>query len=64
MSLTPINDLETRLRYSTKIKSYNIHELPLESIQSLNKTVEICATTKQMYNPNNIDILTVPPAGK
>ncbi|XP_076244983.1 uncharacterized protein Rsod [Calliopsis andreniformis] len=63
VSMTPINDLETRLRYSTKIKSYNIHELPIEPNQPLNKAAEICATTKNMYNPSNIDVLTAPPAG-
>ncbi|CAK9808868.1 Superoxide dismutase [Cu-Zn] B [Anthophora quadrimaculata] len=63
ISLTPIHDLETRLRYATKIKSYRIHELPPDPTKVLNETTEICKTTKEMYNPTNINIMSVPPAG-
>ncbi|XP_034178940.2 uncharacterized protein Rsod isoform X1 [Osmia lignaria lignaria] len=62
ISLVPV-DLETRLRYATKIKSYRIHELPPEPANSLSKTAEICQTTKKTYNPNNIDETTAPPPG-
>lgn len=64
VSLTPINDLKTRLRYATKIKSYSIHELPPDPIKISSTTAELCNTTKQIYNPNNIDMMTIPPAGK
>ena len=63
ISLVPVNNLETRLRYSTKIKSYRIHELPSEPIQILSKIDDICKTTRGIYNPSNIDIITTPPAG-
>lgn len=63
VSLAPINDLETRLRYATKVASYKIHELPPESEKSVGKTVEPCQTTNKIYNPLNIDEKTVPPAG-
>ncbi|XP_076765114.1 uncharacterized protein LOC143432228 [Xylocopa sonorina] len=63
ISLTPINDLETRLRYATKIKSYRIHELPPDPAEISNDTVKVCRTTKEIFNPNNINVTTVPPAG-
>ncbi|XP_012172349.1 uncharacterized protein LOC100643910 isoform X1 [Bombus terrestris] len=63
VSLTPINDLGTRLRYATKIKSYNIHELPPDPIKASNNFAKVCETTKKMYNPSNINIMDVPPAG-
>lgn len=62
ISLIPINDLETRLRYATKIQSYKIHELPPKITDT--QIAEVCKTTKNMYNPSNINITTVPPAGK
>lgn len=61
ISLIPINDLETRLRYATKIQSYKIHELPPKITDT--QIAEVCKTTKNMYNPSNINITTVPPAG-
>lgn len=64
VSLTPINDLGTRLRYATKIKSYNIHELPPDPIKASNNFAKVCETTKKMYNPSNINIMDIPPAGK
>lgn len=64
VSLTPVNNLETRLRYATKIKSYTIHELPPNPTKLSNATAEICNTTKEIYNPNNINVATTPPAGK
>ncbi|XP_031842214.1 uncharacterized protein Rsod isoform X2 [Nomia melanderi] len=63
VSLTPVNDLETRLRYATKIKSYKIHELPAETAKTVSDTTEICKTTGKIYNPGKIDEATVPPAG-
>lgn len=63
VSLTTINDLETRLRYATKVASYRIHELPPEPAKSVEITVDPCLTTKKLYNPLNIDEKTTPPAG-
>ncbi|XP_053977399.1 uncharacterized protein LOC128875655 isoform X1 [Hylaeus volcanicus] len=63
ISLTPVNNLETRLRYATKIQSYKIHELPPQTTVSLSNPDEVCKTTKNMYNPSNIDVINVPPAG-
>ncbi|XP_017889745.1 uncharacterized protein LOC108630767 [Ceratina calcarata] len=63
VSLTPINDLETRLRYATKIQSYSIHELPPDPIQISNNDAAVCETVKGIYNPNNVNITTAPPPG-
>lgn len=63
VSLTTINDLETRLRYATKVVSYRIHELPPEPARSVRITIDPCLTTKKLYNPLNIDEKTTPPAG-
>ncbi|KZC13221.1 hypothetical protein WN55_05919, partial [Dufourea novaeangliae] len=63
ISLTPVNDLETRLRYATKVESYKIHELPPETTKTQSNTAERCKTTGNVYNPSNIDETTVPPAG-
>ncbi|XP_047350470.1 uncharacterized protein LOC124949465 isoform X2 [Vespa velutina] len=62
ISLTPVN-LETRLRYATKVAYYRIHELPPEPAKFLEDIGEPCLTTKNMYNPTKIDEKTVPPAG-
>lgn len=61
ISLTTINDLETRLRYATKVSSYRIHELPPEPAKS-GIIVNPCLTTKKLFNPLNI-IEKTPPAG-
>ncbi|XP_043258035.1 uncharacterized protein LOC122400578 [Colletes gigas] len=63
ISLTPVNDLETRLRYATKIHSYKIHALPPKVTETLSNTDELCETTKDVYNPSNINVTIVPPAG-
>jgi hypothetical protein len=63
VSLSPVNDLETRLRYETKVASYRIHELPIEP-HNLMQTIEPCLTTKNIYNPLKINYKEVPPAGK
>ncbi|XP_076297419.1 DNA-directed RNA polymerase II subunit RPB2 isoform X3 [Lasioglossum baleicum] len=63
ISLTPVNDLETRLRYATKIKSYQIHELPAEATKAGSDSADVCNTTGKVYNPSHIDETTVPPAG-
>jgi len=63
ISLTTINDLETRLRYATKVASYKIHELHPEPAKSVGFTVDSCLTTKKMFNPLNIDEKIVPPPG-
>ncbi|KAJ8686259.1 hypothetical protein QAD02_022053, partial [Eretmocerus hayati] len=63
VSLIPVQDLETRLRYETKVAAYRIHELPKEPDQSSVETVEICSTTKSMYNPLGISEKETPPAG-
>lgn len=63
ISLNPVNDLETRLRYETKIAAYRIHELPEEPAKHLEEVDEPCTTTKKMYNPLNVDEKEVPPAG-
>lgn len=64
VSLTPINDLETRLRYETKIASYRIHELPKEPAKVLRDVGEPCLTTKSMYNPSLVDEKQTPPPGE
>ena len=64
VSLTPINDLETRLRYETKVASYRIHELPREPEKFLQDVGEPCLTTKNMYNPLNVQDKDIPPPGK
>ncbi|XP_025262110.1 uncharacterized protein LOC105249019 [Camponotus floridanus] len=63
ISLTTINDLETRLRYATKLASYRIHELPPEPAKSVGITIDTCLTTKNLFNPLNIVEKTTPPAG-
>lgn len=63
ISLTTINDLETRLRYATKLASYRIHELPPEPAKSVGVTVDPCLTTKNLFNPLNIVEKSTPPAG-
>ncbi|XP_012281553.1 uncharacterized protein LOC105700357 [Orussus abietinus] len=63
ISLTTNNDLETRLRYATKIAAYRIHELPEEPGRSLKQDKEPCTTTKRMYNPLNIEEKSSPPPG-
>ncbi|XP_043461697.1 uncharacterized protein LOC122498151 [Leptopilina heterotoma] len=63
ISLNPINDLETRLRYETRIAAYKIHELPEEPAKFVEPVGESCTTTKKMYNPINIDDNTLPPPG-
>ncbi|XP_008207466.1 uncharacterized protein LOC100124033 [Nasonia vitripennis] len=63
VSLSPINDLETRIRYETKVVSYSIHELPKEPEKLLQDTIEPCLTTKNLYDPLKINENTVPPAG-
>ncbi|KAL6264113.1 hypothetical protein P5V15_004191 [Pogonomyrmex californicus] len=63
ISLTTISDLETRLRYATKVASYRIHELPPESAKSVGISINPCLTTKKLFNPLNIDEKTTPPAG-
>ncbi|XP_058804660.1 uncharacterized protein LOC131671891 [Phymastichus coffea] len=63
VSLSPINDLETRLRYETKVTSYKIHELPKKPENFLQDTLEPCITTKDMYNPLKIEERDVPPPG-
>lgn len=62
ISLTTVN-LETRLRYATKLASYRIHELPPEAAKSVGITVDPCLTTKNLFNPLNIVETTTPPAG-
>lgn len=63
VSLSPINDIETILRYETHVTSYRIHELPREPDKFLQDTVEPCTTTKDMYNPLKTDEKDVPPPG-
>lgn len=63
ISLTTINDLETRLRYATKVASYRIHEVPPEPAKTVQDTIDSCLTTKKLYNPLNVNEKTVPPAG-
>lgn len=63
ISLVPVNDLATQLRYATKIAAYQIHELPEEQVKTLDQTGEPCTTTKKIYNPVNIDLTNTPPAG-
>ncbi|XP_043268911.1 uncharacterized protein Rsod isoform X2 [Venturia canescens] len=65
VTLNTINDLETRLRYATKIAAYRIHELPRDPFYFMhqNNSEEPCLTTKEMYNPSNIDLKTIPPPG-
>ncbi|XP_071566892.1 uncharacterized protein Rsod isoform X1 [Temnothorax nylanderi] len=63
ISLTTINDLETRLRYATKVASYRIHELPPEPAKYVGNIVDPCLTTKKLFNPLNIVEATTPPAG-
>ncbi|XP_024941705.1 uncharacterized protein LOC107268693 isoform X2 [Cephus cinctus] len=63
VSLVPVNNLETRLRYNTKIASYRIHELPQEPTRSRAQTGEPCLSTKNMYNPLKIDEKQAPPPG-
>ncbi|KAG7190089.1 hypothetical protein KM043_006224 [Ampulex compressa] len=63
VSLTTINDLETRLRYATKVAAYRIHELPPEPTKSVSFTIDPCTTTKSLYDPSKIDEKTVPPPG-
>lgn len=64
VSLSPINDLETRIRYETKVVSYRIHELPKEPEKLLQDTIEPCSTTKNLYDPLKTNEKDVPPAGK
>ncbi|XP_066586391.1 uncharacterized protein Rsod [Prorops nasuta] len=63
ISLSSVNDLETRLRYATKVAAYRIHELPQEPAKFLVNNGETCETTRNMYNPTNIDEKRTPPAG-
>ncbi|XP_011873780.1 PREDICTED: uncharacterized protein LOC105565305 [Vollenhovia emeryi] len=63
ISLTTINDLETRLRYATKVASYRIHELPPEPTKNVGNIIDPCLTTKKLFNPLNIVEKTTPPAG-
>ncbi|CAD6211954.1 GSCOCG00003917001-RA-CDS [Cotesia congregata] len=63
VSLSPINDLETRLRYETKTAAYKIHELPREPLVRTRNSEQECLSTKAMYNPSNVDDKTIPPAG-
>ncbi|XP_050455769.1 uncharacterized protein LOC126853760 [Cataglyphis hispanica] len=63
ISLTTINDLETRLRYATKLAFYRIHELPPEPAKTVGITIDSCLTTKKLFNPLNIIEKTTPPAG-
>lgn len=63
ISLMTINDLETRLRYATKVASYKIHELPPEPAKNVGNIVDPCLTTKKLFNPLNIVEKTTPPAG-
>ena len=62
ISVNPINDLETRLRYETKIAAYQIHELP-EASSKIQQLSESCTSTNKMYNPTNVDLVNGPPAG-
>lgn len=63
VSLTPINDLETRLRYETKTAAYKIHELPYQPLVFNDGVKSDCKSTKSMYNPSKIDEKNIPPAG-
>lgn len=63
MSLHPINDLETRLRYETKIAAYRIHELPRDPHDTNHKVGTECVSTKGLYNPRKLEEKTTPPAG-
>lgn len=63
VSLNAINDLETRLRYETKVTAYGIHELPIQLENPMDDGKANCLTTKSTYDPLNIDKSTVPPAG-
>ncbi|XP_034936914.1 uncharacterized protein Rsod [Chelonus insularis] len=63
VSLSPVNDLETRLRYETKVAAYKIHELPREPQNFNLESGAECQTTKNLYNPANIDEKTTPPSG-
>lgn len=62
ISLTTTNDLETRLRYATKVAFYQIHELPLEPAKHIGNVVDPCLTTKKLFNPLNI-VENIPPPG-
>lgn len=63
ISLTPIDDLEARLRYA-KVVSYKIHEVPPEPAKTIRDIIDPCLTTKKLYNPLNINEKNTPPAGK
>ncbi|XP_023244895.1 uncharacterized protein LOC106647898 [Copidosoma floridanum] len=64
VSLSAINDLETRLRYQTKVAYYRINELPQEPSKFLEDVVEPCSTTNNLYDPlKTNENGQVPPAG-
>lgn len=63
VSLNPINDLETRLRYETKVTAYRIHELPIELEKPMDDGKASCLTTKNTYNPLHVEETMVPPPG-
>ncbi|XP_015118809.1 uncharacterized protein LOC107042324 [Diachasma alloeum] len=63
VSLHPINDLETRLRYETKIAAYRIHDLPRDPRDTNHQVGTECLSTKGLYNPGKLDVNATPPAG-
>ncbi|XP_044006416.1 uncharacterized protein LOC122851330 isoform X2 [Aphidius gifuensis] len=63
VTLNPIDDLETRLRYETKTSAYKIHQLPRDPLDTSHKIGKSCSSTKEIFNPVNIDDKAVPPPG-
>ncbi|CAG9822020.1 unnamed protein product, partial [Phaedon cochleariae] len=60
---TARGDLETRIVYSSTVSNYKIHELPIKPAKSIGQNENACLTTKFVYNPQNIDLNSVPPNG-
>ncbi|XP_046613525.1 uncharacterized protein LOC124301932 isoform X1 [Neodiprion virginianus] len=63
VSLSPVNDLATRLRYATKIASYKIHNLPQQPVGNLVRGENPCLSTDSVFDPLKIHNANTPPAG-
>lgn len=61
---TARGDLSTMLVYSSSVTGYKIHELPMNTIKSIEEKINPCLTTKFVHNPTNIDVNSLPPNGK
>ncbi|KAL1494603.1 hypothetical protein ABEB36_010175 [Hypothenemus hampei] len=60
---TARGDLETRIVFGSTVAGYKIHELPMKPAKTVGQNENSCLTTKFVFDPRKIDLLSVPPNG-